>query len=86
MKTTGTQYCDGPNGGATNVGGFSGLPGGMHRFDGTYLGIGVDGTWWSSSETSPNDAWNRNVFYANGVLSSYFSNKRDGYSVRCLRD
>jgi uncharacterized protein (TIGR02145 family) len=75
-----------PNTGATNSSGFSGLPGGSRNLDGPYNPIGDVGLWWSSTQYSTTDAWVRYLNYSNGVVSRYSSAKRDGCSVRCVRD
>ena len=87
MKATGTSLWNTPNTGATNSSGFTGLPGGARYDNGPFNGIGDFCGWWSSSEDDTPNAWLRNLFYFNGVAySSYYDNKRNGFSVRCLRD
>ena len=87
MKSTGTQYWQAPNAGATNVSGFSGLPGG-YRFSGGGSGqLGVFGHWWSASESgNSNEAWCRFLYNLSADLNRISYPKRDGFSVRCLRD
>jgi uncharacterized protein (TIGR02145 family) len=86
MKTTtGWQS---PNTGATNESGFSGLPGG-YRYDiGIFndVGVGYYGYWWSSSQSSASNAWNRDLAYNGGVADRGVAGRRAGLSVRCLRD
>ena len=86
MKSTGTQYWSSPNTDATNESGFSGLPGGSRNYDGTFSPIGLNGYWWSSTESSTYDAWLRHLRYLNGDVYRLYPNKKDGFSVRCLRD
>ncbi|MBN1340177.1 MAG: fibrobacter succinogenes major paralogous domain-containing protein [Bacteroidales bacterium] len=66
---------------------FSGFPGGG-RFGGTYVygAIGARGYWWSSSETSSNWAWIRELLYNYSYVYYGDSDKKNGLSVRCLRD
>jgi uncharacterized protein (TIGR02145 family) len=66
--------------------GFTGLLGGFRNFDGTFLHIGNYGEWWSSSEDTSVFAWVR--FLNNNSKDAYKHslNKRDGLSVRCLKD
>jgi uncharacterized protein (TIGR02145 family) len=89
MKSTGTEYWADPNVGATNESGFSGLPGGNRGSldGGWYGGVGTgSGTWWSASEAGTQGAWFR-YLYSNGTeLVRMNIDKRDGRSVRCLRD
>ena len=87
MKSTGTQYWLSPNQDATNESGFSGLPGGGRYDVATFNSFGGYGYWWSSTEYTADVAWNRYLDYNHGyVYRSYFYDKNDGFSVRCLRD
>ena len=83
MKSTGGWKNDG-NG--TNESGFSGLPGGYRSNSGAFNSIGFDGYWWSSTEGSALNAWYRYLGYYNGVVSRSNVYKKNGFSVRCLRD
>lgn len=86
MKTTGIQYWISPNGNATNESGFSGLPYGSNGSDGFFVGIGDHGIWWSSTENESYYAWTR--FLISEIASTVrgSNSKRDGFSVRCLKD
>jgi len=64
----------------------SGLPGGYRNNNGTFNNIGNNGFWWSSSENDTTNAWNRNLNYNNGNANRNNNNKKNGFSVRCLRD
>jgi hypothetical protein len=69
---------------------FSALPGG-YRNNNVFNNVGNNGNWWSSTENSSNNAWNRNLNYNNGNLNRNNNNrnnnnKYNGYSVRCVRD
>jgi uncharacterized protein (TIGR02145 family) len=75
-----------PNASATNESGFSALPGGYRTNDGAFSGINLNGSWWSSTENNVNDAWLRNLSYGNGIVNRYGSNKKSGFSVRCIKD
>jgi uncharacterized protein (TIGR02145 family) len=86
MKSTGTSLWLSPNTAATNESGFTGLPGGYRRFNGTFDGIGTSGNWWSSLETGTTTAWARNLNYGNGVANRANDGKLYGFSVSCLRD
>ena len=74
------------NGNGSKTSGFAGLPGGYFSYNGLFKSIGANGGWWSSSESDTDDAWCRNLFYNNGNVYRYYLNKRNGFSVRCLRD
>jgi uncharacterized protein (TIGR02145 family) len=86
MKEIGTTHWTTPNTGATNLSGFTGLPGGWRFSSGGFISIGLDGFWWSSAENSAGLALNRNLNYSSGGLEKYSADKRLGFSVRCLRD
>ena len=91
MKTTGTiEVATGlwysPNTDATNNSGFSGAPGGYRFSNGEYYDIGYFGYWWSSSENGTSDAWDRYLSYFLGDAFSFNINKRNGFSVRCIKD
>ena len=66
--------------------GFSGLPGGYRGSYGTFNAYGYAGLWWSSTEYSSASARLRYLGYNIGNVGSYYSDKRVGRSVRCLRD
>jgi uncharacterized protein (TIGR02145 family) len=91
MKSIGTiQAGNGlwqePNTDATNESGFTGLPAGYRRNNGTFSSIGNFGYWWSSSENLTTNAWFRNMGYNVGSAFRGFYSKGYGVSVRCLRD
>ena len=78
---------DSPNTGATNENGFSGLPGGYRfNYDGVFTNVGDSGIWWGSSESSATSASARLLWLTIGSAVSGSVIKRDGSSVRCLRD
>jgi uncharacterized protein (TIGR02145 family) len=91
MKITGTiESVNGlwhaPNSEASNSSGFSGIPQGDRNFQGVFGGFGELGFWWSSSEVDSNYAWNRYLHYNVGSALRLENVKRNGFSVRCLRD
>jgi uncharacterized protein (TIGR02145 family) len=86
MKEVGTTNWNSPNTDATNISLFTGLPGGYRSVDGSYVNIGYYGFWWSSSEVNTDFAWNRYLVYYDGNANRDSDDKRNGFSVRCLRD
>jgi len=62
------------------------LPGGFRYLNGSYNSIGYYGYWWSSSEYLTNNAWTRFLNSTNGNAARNFYDKRNGFSVRCLKD
>ena len=86
MKFPGTDFWTSPNVAATNVSGFSGLPGG-YRDLGVFLNNGITGYWWTSTSRNTSVAWDTFLnHYAAGAgrIDGYL--KRAGMSVRCVRD
>jgi len=84
MKST-TEWGE-PNEDASNSSGFSGLPGGIRNYDGSFDHIGEFGEWWSSAECNTNNAYHIDMRYIYGFAPWCWDNKGNGYSVRCLRD
>jgi uncharacterized protein (TIGR02145 family) len=88
LKEAGTTHWEIPNRGATNSSGFTALPGGF-RDSGNepfFHMVGYLADFWSSTEFNSYSAWSRRLhFYHSDVMrgSSY---KRNGFSVRCIRD
>jgi uncharacterized protein (TIGR02145 family) len=88
LKETGTKHWNAPNKGATNVTGFTALPGGGRNFIGSFANIGIQGSWWTSTEDTEGTAWcvdmynNNCEFYKNHILVY----KTMGLSVRCIKN
>jgi uncharacterized protein (TIGR02145 family) len=88
LKSTSSLWSE-PNTGVTNESGFSGLPGGNHRGNGSFdpfFNIRYTGYFWSSSEYSSINSWARVLDYYrdNSGRSNYI--KQSGFSVRCIKD
>ena len=62
------------------------FPGGNRNKNGTINNQGNNENFWSSYENSSDNAWNRNLNDDNSDLNRNNNNKRNGFSVRCLRD
>jgi uncharacterized protein (TIGR02145 family) len=86
MKEAGTAHWEIPNAGATNESGFTAIPGGYRSMYGLFMSTGTLGFFWSSDEGYMDNAWYRYMNSGSNVLggNSYF--KKDGLSVRCLKD
>jgi uncharacterized protein (TIGR02145 family) len=86
LKEINTTHWTTPNSGATNLTAFTGLPGGIRYYDGSFLPIGLNSFWWSSTEYTSNWAFCRyNSNYSTWLDSGSFD-KPDGMSIRCIRD
>jgi uncharacterized protein (TIGR02145 family) len=72
---------------SNNSSGFTALPSGNRTSDGTYLGIGYYGAWWSSSGWSTSNAitWGMD-FQSSIFIKSVSPDRKEGYAVRCLKD
>lgn len=87
LKATGTTHWENDNVGATNETGFTALPGGNRRTNGTFYWIGKDGYWWSPSNVPGSERYIR-LLQGNSerISRSDFTEPQQGYSVRCVRD
>jgi uncharacterized protein (TIGR02145 family) len=86
MKSRGVHYWLSPNQQATNVSGFSGLPGALRDAAAEFYNNLFQGLWWSSSEYLPPIAWCRSLSYHTGACYRLTNNDTYGLSIRCLRD
>ena len=71
---------------ARNASGFTTIPGGYRDEDGTFNDVGKDGGWWSATETSTAQAKDRFIYYNNSNVIRGNYSKKNGFSVRCLKD
>jgi uncharacterized protein (TIGR02145 family) len=91
MKTTGTiQNGTGvwntPNTLATNQSGFTGASGGNRGANGSFGNIGNRGYWWTITDSTPTNAWGRNLVFNGAEVNKFGYFQREGLSVRCVRD
>lgn len=66
--------------------GFSGLPAGVCKGDGSFFGFGSKGYWWTSTEANDKYAWIRQLDYTQSAINSLTFDKQSGLSVRCIKD
>ena len=85
LKETGTSHWNSISPEATNESGFTALPGGF-RDDWAFMGNGVLGHWWSSSEENTSNALYKRVDSEFSIVYSMNSIKKWGHSVRCIKD
>ena len=69
-----------------NVTGFTAFPGGWRGIDGAVKDLGSWGFWWSDTEKDAANAWSRYLIYNSTYGLDDISNKRCGFSVRCIRN
>jgi uncharacterized protein (TIGR02145 family) len=88
MKEAGTSSWSNPNTDASNSSLLTYLPGGDRSSEGYFNFFGINGNGWSSSENIILNgwAWCRPLDHNNGAANRKYSTKKNGLSVRCLRD
>jgi uncharacterized protein (TIGR02145 family) len=86
MKETGIEYWVEPNIGATNERGFSALPGGFRFHDGKFYDFGFSAYWWASGELSASRARFRYISSEDSAIFRFDNFKKNGFSVRCVKD
>jgi len=98
LKEQGTDHWIDPNLGASDDYGFTALPGGFRTGSrsGSFFGVGYLGRWWVNTE-SYNPWWDnadsvlrwarcRTLFFDSDEVVSGMGLKKNGYSVRCVKD
>lgn len=87
LKEAGTSHWNAPNTGAKNTSGFTALPGGYaYTSQNKFADIGRSGSWWTSTEASASEAYERDLSYNQTDMGEHARFKHRGYSVRCLKD
>jgi uncharacterized protein (TIGR02145 family) len=86
LKETGTDYWYIPNRGATNEKGFTARPGGLRNYNGEFILLGEQGTWWTSDEENNYIGFCWILTYNESRVQPHWPSKRDGLSVRCIMD
>jgi uncharacterized protein (TIGR02145 family) len=87
MKEAGFAHWDPSGYPADNSSGYTALPGGRRYYaDGTFTFLTNLGYWWSSDEYDANAVWCRSLGYNYVGVSRNNFNKKNGNSVRCLKD
>jgi len=86
LKETGTEHWHSPNAGATNEVSFAALPGGWRYFNGKFYYVKDDCRFWSSTESTSVKAWCRSILYSSGSIARYENEKKNGFSMRCIKD
>jgi uncharacterized protein (TIGR02145 family) len=85
IRLSSTSGWDSANG--TDQYGFRVLPAGFCDLSGVFFyGLGIDASFWSSSEGSASVAWIRDFHNANASVDRYNEHKSIGLPVRCLKD
>jgi len=74
------------NGNGIDEFGFSALPGGYGSLSGNFYGIGENGHWWSTSQSSVAHAYINIMFYNYEAAYWRDYSKNNLFSVRCIKD
>lgn len=76
------------NGNGENGYGFSALPGGYRSnlYGTTFYGLGAHGAWWTATESDTVEAFIRLLSADSTNIFRGSLDKRDGLSIRCIRD
>ena len=86
MKETGFLHWLSPNTGATNSSGFTGLGGGNRNINGVYFNKAITGDYWSTTEYSSSEAWDRFLYARDQLLSRQHYAKTIGFFIRCVKN
>ena len=70
----------------TNTSGFSALPGGDRGTNGVFNDLRLKAKFWSATELDNYGAWYRNLYNFAGSVFRSFTDKKEGASVRCLKN
>lgn len=69
-----------------NSSGFSALPAGYRKTDGSFIGSGICCDWWSSNVNNSNSSWAYGIIYDNTGIIEHYIDIKGGFSVRCIKD
>ena len=65
---------------------FTALPGGAHKGDGSWHSAGNIGYFWGTTELAADFVWSRSLWDNGTGFGKTMSEKKDGHSIRCLKD
>jgi uncharacterized protein (TIGR02145 family) len=85
LKEEGESHWGNFNTAASNVSGFTALPGGA-RVNGEFVFTGVTGAWWTSTSYDDNNSWCREMDNDIVEVLAGVLNKSYGFSVRCIKN
>ena len=84
-NTSTANYAVGNNQGLNNATGFSAVPAG-YCIGSSFSSVGYYAYFWSSTQNDSSGAWRRYLYCNGATVIGNSSGKRNGFSVRCLRD
>ena len=85
LKQTGTATWKSPNTGATNSSGFTALASGRSE-DKAMEHLGNTTFFWTNVDDDDVTSWCGALYSSQAILSLYPAKKKDGYSVRCIKN
>jgi len=86
LKEEGTTHWNMPNAGAINSTGFTALPAGIRYFEGTFSSLSYFTSYWSSTEADNNKGWYLSLYFNDAVAGMNNTSRKDGFSIRCIKD
>lgn len=75
-----------PNLDATNESGFSALPGGSKKFDGSFSSVEINGFFWTTSQLYGLTSWGRGLSATSGSIYRFSEDPDAAFSIRCIKD
>jgi uncharacterized protein (TIGR02145 family) len=85
LKEIGFNHWQSPNTGATNISGFTALPGGALAL-GDFIHLGEGGSFWSSTVANYYESHYRSLDNNNEYVYRNSSVRYYSFSIRCIRD
>ncbi len=86
LKEIGSSHWMTPNVGAVNTSGFSALPGGGRSSKGDFTMVDNLGIYWTETNYDELQAWIRHLSYSNTYVVEFYNDKRNGFSVRVVKE
>lgn len=87
LKSTGTDYWNTPNTGATNLYGFSARGQGVRRSeDAVFSGLKDEGTFWTSTVYDATTSYRKILTYNSADITTGWNSNKNGFAVRIVRD
>ncbi|MBN1480121.1 T9SS C-terminal target domain-containing protein [candidate division KSB1 bacterium] len=86
MKEAGYAHWESPNTGATNTSGLCALPAGYRRDNGDFENFEYQAYFWTFTEVISSASWYRQLSWLTAEVYRGYGQKRDGLSIRCVKD
>ena len=86
LKVEGLSQWHSPNTGGGNSSGFSALPAGLRYFEGTFSSLSYFTAFWTTTEADSSSAYFLGLSYLDATASISKKSKKNGFSIRCIKD